>query len=178
MPPPTVPTHTINSSSNLQATIIFEGVLTRVIFDTGASHSYIAFGFIQHLGLVPIKSRHPRRVNTAGGQITVPCLTCLNCSLTIKNYNFTCNVDALNITYINVILGMDWLALYNGVINCVSRVISVQPRRGTHLYFNTNGPPPVLPLPSESEEESEDDPEEDPDYEESEEELDDDYMLF
>jgi hypothetical protein len=84
-----------------------------VLFDSGASHSFISSSFV-------VKHHLP---------ITI-------ISITIRGVNFLANLIVLDSKGIDIILGMDWLRKYDEVILCAKRAIRLTKEDGTIVEFN------------------------------------------
>ncbi|KAL6331976.1 hypothetical protein AAG906_020329 [Vitis piasezkii] len=97
-------------------TLLVEGMIlvystwVRVLFDTGATHS-----FISHLNLLLIES--PMGTNSRVDRI------CKGCVITLADRALNVDLRILDMTGYDVILGMDWLAVYRAVIDCHRRRI-------------------------------------------------------
>jgi hypothetical protein len=61
---------------------------------------------------------------------------CPAISITIRGVDFLANLVVLDSKGIDIILGMDWLRKYDGVILCVKRVIRLTKEDGTIVEFN------------------------------------------
>ena len=90
----------------------------RVLFDSGASHSFIATYCVNVLGLKVEylgKSLHvssPLVIRVRIDQI------CRDCELEILGILLTVDLRVMNILDFDVILSMDWLTAYQVVIDC------------------------------------------------------------
>ena len=84
-----------------------------VLFDTGASHSYISRGFVDKFKLPTQALRSPMLV-TAPGAEYMASLWCDQLPLRIGNYLFLSDLIVLESQGLDVILGMDWLSKYGG----------------------------------------------------------------
>jgi hypothetical protein len=61
---------------------------------------------------------------------------CSAISITIRGVDFLANLVVLDSKGIDIILGMDWLRKYDGVILCAKRVIRLTKEDGTIVEFN------------------------------------------
>ena len=78
-----------------------------VLFDTGASHSYISRGFVDKYNLPTQALRSPMLVTSPGVEY-VASLWCDRLPLRIGNYVFPSDLIVLESQGLDVILGMDW----------------------------------------------------------------------
>jgi hypothetical protein len=106
-----------------------------VLFDSGASHSFISSSFVvkHHL---PIKiMKQTMLVSSAGGEMRTKYI-CLAISITIRGVDFLANLIVLDSMGIDIILGMDRLRKYDGVILCAKRAIRLTKKDDTIVEFN------------------------------------------
>jgi hypothetical protein len=61
---------------------------------------------------------------------------CSAISITIKGVDFLANLIILDSKGIDIILGMDWLRKYDGVILCAKRAIRLTKEDGTIMEFS------------------------------------------
>ena len=93
-----------------------------ILFDTGASHSYISSGFVDKFNLPTQTLRTPMLVTSPGAEYMAN-LWCDRLPLRIGNYLFPSDLIVLESQGLDVILGMDWLSNYGGNIECASKSI-------------------------------------------------------
>ena len=102
----------------------------RVLFDSGASHSFIASSVVKELGLEvetleePLYVSSPLRMRARIGMI------CHGCELEI-----TVDLRITDMSEFDVILGMDWLTAYRVVIDCERRRVTAYKKDGTRVVF-------------------------------------------
>ena len=81
----------------------------RVLFDSGASHSFIVASCVQELGLEVETLEKPLYVSsTLGTRVTVD-LICRGCELEVSGILLTMDLRVMDLSEFDVILGMDWL---------------------------------------------------------------------
>ena len=109
----------------IQGTFLLSCLWARVLFDSGASHSFIATSVVIELGLEvetledPLYVSSPLAIRARIGMI------CNGCELEISGTLLTVDLRIMDMSKFNVILGMDWLTAYRVVINCErSRVMA------------------------------------------------------
>ena len=93
-----------------------------VLFDTGASHSYISRGFVDKYKLPTQALRSPMLVISPGAEYTAS-IWCDRLPLRIGHHVFPSDLIVLESQGLDVILGMDWLSKYGGNIDCASKTI-------------------------------------------------------
>jgi hypothetical protein len=105
-----------------------------VLFDSGASHSFISSTFVakHHLPITIIK--HIMPVSSPGGEMRTKHI-CPAVSITIRGVDFLANLIILDSTGIDIILGMDWLRKYDSHSVCQESNKSTK-EDGTIVEFN------------------------------------------
>jgi hypothetical protein len=88
-----------------------------VLFDSGASHSFISSSFVVKHNLPIATIKHTMLVSSPGGEIRTKHI-CLAVSITIRGVDFPLNLILLDSKGIDIIFGMDWLSNYDRVIQC------------------------------------------------------------
>ena len=106
-----------------------------VLFDTGASHSYISRGFVDKYRLSTQALRSPMLVTLPGAEYMAS-RWCDRLPLRIGNYVFPSDLIVLESQGLDVILGMDWLSMYGGnIIVLVSQFcLPHQKEEGSSMY--------------------------------------------
>ena len=105
---------------------------TTVLFDSGASHSFISSSFVAKYSLPIATIDCTMLVNSLGGEMTIRHL-CPAVSLKIRGVDFLSNLIMLDSQGLDIILGMDWLNKYDGVIRCAKRSVELTSRDGTKV---------------------------------------------
>jgi hypothetical protein len=95
---------------------------TTVLFDLGASHSFISLASIAKYHLPMSIMKHTMLVNSPGGEMRTQHI-CLVISVTIRGVDFLANLIILDSKGIDIILSMDWLRKYDRVILCAKRAV-------------------------------------------------------
>jgi hypothetical protein len=100
---------------------------TTVLFDSGASNSFITSSFSAKHNLPIANMKHTMLVSSPGGEMRTK-LICPAVSISIRGVDFLSNLILLDSKGIDIILGMDWLSKYDGVIQCAKKAIRL-PRK-------------------------------------------------
>ncbi|WVZ90408.1 hypothetical protein U9M48_036714 [Paspalum notatum var. saurae] len=96
---------------------LVNSVKATVLFDFGASHSFISSSFVEKHKIPTIPLKRPLLTRTPGADI--PCqLGCIGVRILLRGVVFTANLVVIKSQDIDVILGMDWLGINQGVITC------------------------------------------------------------
>nr|ABA93974.2 retrotransposon protein, putative, Ty3-gypsy subclass [Oryza sativa Japonica Group] len=110
-----------------------------ILFDSGATHSFISKRFAGAHGLSLVKLKIPMRVHTPGGGMTTTHY-CPSVTVEIQGSIFPANLILLESKDLDVILGMDWLTRHRGVIDCASRTIKLTNAKGEVVTFQSPVP--------------------------------------
>jgi hypothetical protein len=111
---------------------------TTVLFDSGASHSFITLSFVAKHNLPIANMKHTMLVSSPGGEMRTK-LICLAVSISIRGggVDFPSNLILLDSKGIDIILGMDWLSKYDIVIQYTKKVVRLTKKDGTKVEFVT-----------------------------------------
>jgi hypothetical protein len=109
--------------------------LATVLFDSGASHSFISSSFVVRHQLPITIMKQTMLVRSPGGEMWTKHI-CPTISITIRGVDFLANLIVLDSKGIDSILGMDWLRKYDGVILCAKRAIRLTKEDGTIVEFS------------------------------------------
>jgi hypothetical protein len=88
-----------------------------VLFDTGATHSFITQFFVEHHGIPTSTLKRCILVSSLGGQLRSH-IFCPRVSIVIRGVEFSANLMVLDTKGIDVILGMETLAKWGVRIDC------------------------------------------------------------
>ena len=108
----------------IQGTFLLSRLWVRVLFDSGASHSFIAASVVIELGLEvetleePLYVSSPLMIRARIGMI------CRGCKLEISRTLLTVDLRIMDMLEFDVILGMDWLTAYKVIIDCERRRVT------------------------------------------------------
>ena len=97
----------------------------RVLFDSGASHSFIAASCVKELGLEVETLEKPLHMSSPLGTRVSVDMICRNCELEIFRILLTLDLRVMDMSDFDVILGMDWLTEHRVVIDCDRRRITI-----------------------------------------------------
>jgi hypothetical protein len=105
-----------------------------ILFDSKASHSFISSSFVAKHSLPIATMKHTMLVSSPGGEMRTKHM-CPAVSITIRGADFPSNLILLDSKGIDIILGMDWLSKYDGVIQCTRKVVKLTKKDGTSVEF-------------------------------------------
>jgi hypothetical protein len=93
-----------------------------VLFDSGASHSFISAAYVEKHNLPIALLRCQMIVSSPGGDMPTRQL-CPKVNLKIRGVDFVANLIVLELKGIDIILGMDWLGKHK-VLSAMLRNLS------------------------------------------------------
>jgi hypothetical protein len=105
-----------------------------ILFDSGASHSFISSSFVAKHSLPIATMKHTMLVSSPGGEMRTKHI-CPVVSISIRGVDLPSNLILLDSKSIDIILGMDWLSKYDGVIQCARKVVKLTKKDGTSVEF-------------------------------------------
>jgi hypothetical protein len=105
---------------------------TAVLFDSGASHSFIATGFVEKHGIPTAHLEIPLVTQTPGSDLLCH-LKCSQVRILLSGVVFLADLAVLQSHRIDVILGMDWLTKHNVIISCVNKTILLTDHQGKSI---------------------------------------------
>jgi hypothetical protein len=128
--------NTLEGAAVLTGTFSIRGFSIKILFDSGATHSFISEKFLYKLGLKSCYMNQPFWITTPGGRVTIGSLV-MSVPLELGSKVVPANLLALSLEGIDVILGMDWLTQHQVVLDIASRMVEIHsPSSGqTTLYL-------------------------------------------
>ena len=119
----------------IQGTFFLSRLWARVLFDSGASHSFIAASIVIELGLEVETLEEPLYVSSPLGIRARIGMICRGCELEIPGTLLTVDQRIMDMLEFDVILGMDWLTAYRVVIDCERKRVTAYTQDGTRVVF-------------------------------------------
>ena len=119
----------------IQGTFLLSRQWARVLFDFGASHSFIAASVVIELVLEVETLEEPFYVSSPLGIRARIGMICRDCKLEISGTLLTVDLRIMDMSEFDVILGMDWLTAYRVVIDCKRRRVTAYTQDGTRVVF-------------------------------------------
>jgi hypothetical protein len=99
------------------------GNLLTVLFDSGATHSFISMDRVKQLNLPTTSLPFDLIVSTPTAEPICVRSFCQNCPIVIQDKKFLVNLICLPLTQLDVILGMDWLSSNRILLDCARKVL-------------------------------------------------------
>ena len=106
-----------------------------MLFDSGASHSFIVASVVIELGLEVEALKDPLYVSSPLGIRARIGMICRGCELEISRILLIVDFRVMDMSEFDVILGMDWLIAYRVVIDCERRRVTSYTQDGTRVVF-------------------------------------------
>ena len=104
--------------SVIQGTFLLFFLWLRVLFDYGASHSFITSSCVKYLGLEVETLEEPLHVSSPLGTRVNINQICQDYELEISGILLIVDLRVMDMSEFDVILGMDWLMAHRVVIDC------------------------------------------------------------
>src|SRR3989337_2492633 len=110
--------------ATVMGTLPVNSVPASVLFDSGASHSFMSEEFAFMHGIKYEALHHPLAVNTPAGQCRASMFS-PDVLIDIEGLEFRASPIILNSSEIDLILGMDWLKAHTAAIYCATKVVQL-----------------------------------------------------
>src|SRR6185312_11303458 len=115
---------------------LVSSALATVLFDSGASHSFISSSFVEKHNIPTVLLKTPILTRTPGGDIKCQ-LGCLRVRINLSGVEFLADLVVLKSKGIDVILGMEGLSRHNGLIGCTNKVVHLTNPEGVRVTCHT-----------------------------------------
>jgi hypothetical protein len=110
-----------------------------VLFDSGASHSFIATSFMEKHGIPSTHLEIPLVTRTPGSDLICQ-LKCSQVRILLSGVVFLADLIVLPSQGIDVILGMDWLTKHKGIISCANKTVLLTNHQGKSVSCQAQPP--------------------------------------
>nr|CAD40391.3 OSJNBa0004L19.10 [Oryza sativa Japonica Group] len=105
-------------------TFLIHSIPATILFDSGASHSFMSVPFVGRNQLGVERLRNPLLITTPGGVMTAKYYSPA-VPIEIQGIPFPSDLILLDTKNLDVILGMNWLAQFQGVVDCARRTVTL-----------------------------------------------------
>ena len=106
-----------------------------MLFDSGASHSFVVTSVVIEVGLEVETLEEPLYVSSPSGIRARIGMICRGFELEISGTLVTVDLRIMDMSEFDVILGMDWLTAYRVVIDCERRRVTAYTQDGARVVF-------------------------------------------
>jgi hypothetical protein len=107
-----------------------------MLFDSGASHSFVAANFVQKHNLLLSMLKNWMMVSSPRGDMHARHVS-PKVRILIRRVEFLPNLIVLESREIDVILRMDWLSKHKGLIDYAKKIVRLTPSNGKELEYVT-----------------------------------------
>ncbi|KAI3522357.1 hypothetical protein L1887_00076 [Cichorium endivia] len=107
-----------------------------VLFDSGASHSFVSLAFSQGFSHPLEALVQPLVVEIADDKVITVTKVYKNCVIEIYDVKFTLDLIPTPMREISVVVGMDWLGRQHALIDCKQQLIRVRTPSGGELIIH------------------------------------------
>ena len=104
-------------------TILVQSIPAHVLFDSGATHSFISANFVARHHISCDDMVNPWNIATGGG-IVVCSKECRKSPIVICGREFLADLIVINDSGFDVVLGMDWLGTSYALIDCRKKKVT------------------------------------------------------
>jgi hypothetical protein len=104
----------------------------KILFDSGASHSFVIENFVDKGRLKPSCRDRLMIVQIPGSTVKTQ-LSCRNVLVELYGEKFQADLIVLGTRGLDVVLGMDWISKYQGHIYCTRKAITVTSSSGVQI---------------------------------------------
>ena len=125
----------IRDAEVIAGTLFLNSISAHVLFDSGATKSFISREFANKLNLKAEPLEKPLQVEIVNQEIIPIDQVCPNCDMEIEGQNFKVNLIPFKLGEFDVILGMDWLMECEAHIDCKGKKIKIKLPGGKLVVF-------------------------------------------
>nr|GEZ71745.1 hypothetical protein [Tanacetum cinerariifolium] len=118
-----------------KSTIIVNSIPARVLYDSGASVSFVSYEFSKNLSTPPNKLPFLLEVEIADNKVLVVSNMYLKVEIEIDDNTFMINLIPIMLEVFDIVIGMDWLDKYNANILCSQKLVRVVNRQGQKIII-------------------------------------------
>nr|GEU39389.1 reverse transcriptase domain-containing protein [Tanacetum cinerariifolium] len=112
-------------SNVITGTFLLNNCYAKILFDTGADKRFISTTFSALIDITPTTLENHYDVELADGKIIGVNTIIRGCTLNFMNHPFNIDLMPVPLGSFDVIIGMDWLTKYHGVIICDEKIVLV-----------------------------------------------------
>ncbi|XP_057251775.1 uncharacterized protein LOC130591851 [Beta vulgaris subsp. vulgaris] len=128
----------------ITGTFPINSVPSYVLFDSGASHSFISTAFSRSLNAKPCCVFSAMFVTIPNGESILCDVMYRNCPILMGGFDFQVDLIQFELTDFDVILGMNWLLKYKADMNCLNHEITLGCQMGVRFLIEEEKSNPNL----------------------------------
>ena len=118
---------------------LVNSTIATVLFDSGASHSFVFACFVLRNSLRIVLLPTPLLIQTPRAVLKCT-LKCPRVKIIIDGVEFQADLVVLKAEGLNIILGMDWLQRHHGTISCSNRAVTLINHNGIKVECHPQAP--------------------------------------
>jgi hypothetical protein len=118
---------------------LINSILASVLFDSGASHSFVTKSFMEKHNIANYPLKKKLLIRSPGGELRAT-HSCPQTKIEMRGLSFLVELLILESSGIDVILGIDYLTKYDGVISCAKRMVTLTSPQGERIGVNVSMP--------------------------------------
>ncbi|GJU30853.1 putative reverse transcriptase domain-containing protein [Tanacetum coccineum] len=131
-------------SNVITGTFLFNNRYATILFDIGADRSFVSTTFSALINITPTTLENYYDVELVDGKIIGVNTIIRGCTLNFMNHPFNIDLMPVPLGSFDVIIGMDWLTKYHGVIICDEKIIRIPTAQ--QVEFQIDLVPGVAPV--------------------------------
>ncbi|XP_075499985.1 uncharacterized protein LOC142538559 [Primulina tabacum] len=120
----------------MSGTILIQKVSAYALFDCGATHSFVSKRLAKKLGLKPELLAEPFRIATPTNNAIKNHEIHRDCLISIGNQTFSADLIQLVMADFDIILGMDWLARNNAIVDCKRKRVKLRTPNQEEIVYH------------------------------------------
>nr|GEV99275.1 reverse transcriptase domain-containing protein [Tanacetum cinerariifolium] len=117
----------------ITGTFLLNNRYAKILFDTGADRSFVSTTFSASIDITPTTLENHYDVELSDGKIIRVNTIIRGCTLNFMNHPFNIDLMPFPLGSFDIIIGMDWLTKYNGVIICDEKIEAKDKSEGKRL---------------------------------------------
>jgi predicted aspartyl protease len=121
-------------------TFLINSVPATILFDSGASHSFITEQFVVKHDVPRSSMKTHLLISSPNGEMKSTHV-CPHVNLKIGEIDFQADLVIITSSGIDVILGMDWLGKHDGIILCAKKSMLLTSPQGQRIEFVATASP-------------------------------------
>jgi len=126
------------SNEIVTSTLLISSRQATVLFDSGATHSFVSYSFSRDCNLMSEWLDVDLAVATPVGKTVVCTSVVRNCPISIQGHVMPANLVIFEMSGFDVILGMDWLSMYNACVVCFCKEVVFRPLGAAEFKIQRN----------------------------------------
>ncbi|XP_075473362.1 uncharacterized protein LOC142504371 [Primulina tabacum] len=120
----------------VSGTVLIQQVPAYALFDCGATHSFMSKRFVKKLGHKPENLVEHFRIAIPTSRAIETHEIYRDCKISISNQAFSADLIQLIMVDFDIILGMDWLARNNAIVDCKGNRVNLRTPNREEVVFH------------------------------------------